>query len=240
MNKIINGFNLVRTFLNPTNQTQALLKQTKAQTERVRGLLNEYHQMDTWQRGFFESVFLLTDELGVMFWRKDHYLRYIMSSPLYCKYFFGMGMELACLKYMEGKTDTELIKEIYHDNEIENTFEDVCVLSDQRTISRGVTCYFFEAGKINNQQILLYVTKIPLIEEGDFKGILGFAWDLSNHSTLIMEQLNRWIYSKVAKEIYMKGDRFVYELDPEIKHCDLFSHICPYPERSNKTKICVD
>jgi len=227
----MNIFKQWMPYINPTTQTKKLLHETEKQKNRLHSLLKQYQETEGWKRYFNETIFTMTSKMGIMFWRKDKDFRYVLSSPLYCRDFFNLGMELECMKYLEGKTDEELIKDIYTDSGITNTFQDICYVSDEHVKKTRNKTHFFEAGILHNSQLLLYVVKVPLFEEGKFDGILGAAWDFSSHSLIMINQLNRWIYDGLAIDIKVKEDSFVYELKPETHQCDIFSCICPNPER---------
>lgn len=226
-------------YITPKAETRRFLYETKEQKEKLQNLLMEYQETEVWKKYFNETISIMTSKMGIMFWRKDKDLRYTLSSPLYCRDFYNLAMEGACLKYLEGRNDKELIKAIYKDNGITNTFEDICYVSDNHTKETRNKCHFFEAGVLNNTQVLLYVIKVPLFVDDQFEGIIGAAWDFSNYSTIMINQLNRWIYDKLAVGISVLESSFVYELKPEIHQCDIFSGVQHNPERDEDRCGCI-
>lgn len=224
-------FEKLKAYFTLTNQTGQLIEDILQQKERLIELQADFEEEAKWRAEFNDSLAMLTSYLGAMFWKKDKDLRYILASPIHCRDFFGISFELECLNYITGKTAGELIKTIYLDRGLNNTFEKVCDGSDFYTKDTMKICHFFEAGVIDDEQMLLYVIKKPIIKDGKFAGLYGLAWDLSEYSGTMTKLLNRWIYADRAKAVYLDKDVFIYELTPEVQRCDIFTHICPYPDK---------
>lgn len=227
----------INAFFNPTHQTGQLLKETAEQKERLLKLHNEFQEAMKWRGEFNDSLSMLTSYLGAMFWKKDKELEYILASPTHCRDFFNLIVEETCLRFILGRTAMDLIDEIFIQNGIKNTFGNVCEGSDLYTKEKMETCHFFEAGLIDKDQMLLYVIKKPIIKDGAFDGLYSLAWDVSEYSETMMNLLNRWIYADQAEAIHLSKDAFIYSLVPDVQRCDVFSHICPFPEKHKYKEV---
>jgi hypothetical protein len=66
-----------------------------------------------------------------------------------------------------------------------------------------------------------------LDDKGNFIGSVGIAWDFTNNSDYMIVQLNRMIYDKKATQLFRCDKVFAYALEPDVKKCSIFQHICP-------------
>ncbi len=230
MTAIIRARKFLINFFNPTIATKQLTKEAKDHRVRIKLLKKEYDTLYSWNKQYIATLSMLTEAIQAMVWKKDKSHKYILANPNHCKSFFGFEGSQECLNYVIGKTDEELIKKIYTSNGIINTFEEICFVSDIYCASKRIPVHFLEAGKIDNDEILLYTIKTPQFNsEGEFIGTIGIAWDVTSRSSFLTGQLNRWIYDELATKIFHDNNVFCYAIVPEVNQCSLFKHVCPNP-----------
>lgn len=229
----------VSNFLNPAKASMLLHDDLKVQRKRLLLLKSEYSNLAKWKEEYVKTLTLLTDAMDALVWKKDIDHRYILANPLHCETFFNYHDEHDCLQTIVGRTDCELIKMNFEDLGIENTFSRNCVDSDNYVRKTGETVHFLEAGMVGGKELLLYAIKAPQYsKKGKFIGTLGIGWNVTGKSDFLIEQLNRWIYAKVAKEIYHEDSSFCYVLTSDVNRCEIFNHICPDPKRSYNNCKC--
>jgi hypothetical protein len=182
-----------------------------------------------WQQQYSNVLDTMTNAMEALVWRKDTENRYLLASPLHCQKFFGISTTTDCLASITGKTDTELIQAIFLDHGMQNTFGEICAISDNYAQSQRKVCHFLEAGLVEGEQVLLYVVKTPQFEQGACIGTVGMAWDFSQQSDFMVRMLNRWIYADKAVSLHQGANVFAYLITPEAQQCDIFKHVCPTP-----------
>ncbi|MCP4366795.1 MAG: hypothetical protein GY797_01585 [Deltaproteobacteria bacterium] len=224
-----------RNFFSPALASSQLHKELKEQRTRIQELKSGYQALSKWNHQYVSTLSLLTDAMEALIWKKDKHHRYILANPLHCKVFFGYDANYECLDTIVGRSDGELIAMNFTDLGIQNTFVDVCFGSDKYASENKEITHFLEAGLVDGKEMLLYAVKTPqFTSEGEFVGTIGLAWDMTSQSKFLIKQLNRWIYSGKAKKLYHKKDVFCYAITPELRRCQIFHHICPYPERGKE------
>ncbi len=223
-------------FFNPALASKQLTEEIKEHRGRIKLLKNEYDTLYAWNKQYIETLGMLTDAIQAMVWKKDKYHKYLLANPHYCRSFFGFDGSSECLKYVIGKSDQELIDTLYLSKHLVNTFEKICLVSDAYCSEHKTSVHFLEAGKIDEEEILLYIVKTPQFADGEFIGTIGMAWDVTSRSSFLTAQLNRWIYDKLATKVYHDKDVFCYAIVPEVNQCSLFKHVCPNPHVMNDNK----
>ena len=149
------------------------------------------------------TLSLLTEAMDAMIWKKDKEHRYVLANPIHCESFFGFNTSYDCLQYIVGKTDAEMIDLNFYKIGVKNTFGSICFLSDKYVENTKKVTHFFEAGKVDKKEILLYVIKTPqFTNNGEFVGSIGMAWNMTDQSDFLLNQLNRWIYAKKAISLF--------------------------------------
>ncbi len=223
------------------SQTKAALlqKKIKEQHLRIRSLVEEQRILSKWNTQYSNTLNLLTDAIHALIWRKDAQHRYVLANPTHCQSFFGFDGTEECLKFVIGKTDEELIKSIYTDNNSQNTFAATCKVSDEYTSKKIESTHFLEAGIIEEEEVLIYNIKTPQFIGETFVGTIGIAWDVSSRSDFLLEQLNRWIYTKSAERLYHQQNIFCYAIAPKVKECAIFKHLCPVDHDTDSDE-CTD
>ena len=215
-------------FFNPSIATKELLEEVKDHRKRIALLKKEYDSLSEWNSQYVATLGMLTEAIQAMVWKKDQHNRYILANPHHCRAFFGFDGSVECLQYVVGKTDTELIKELHGSNNIPNSFEKICCVSDEYCSKQTKSIHFLEAGNIGDEEILLYTIKTPqFTDSGEFVGTIGMAWDVTSRSSFLTEQLNRWIYDGLATKLIHEKTVFCYAIVPEVNQCSLFKHVCP-------------
>lgn len=229
----------ISSFLNPTANTLNLLTEVQSQRERIKNLKSEYDALSDWNRQYVLILESVTDSINALIWKKDEDYRHVLSNPAYCNIFLGqVNFTLKCLDFIVGKTTSELIDQNFEDHKITSTFNKIVEDSDELTKENGKVTNFLEAGKVNGKDLLLYTIKTPQFDDdGKFTGIIGIAWDITNHSKFMIKQLNRWIYSGSVNKIIHEKNVFCYEISSELSKCEIFNHICPNPRRG---KSCIN
>lgn len=230
MSSVFSARMFLTNFFNPAIATKQLHDGIKQHREKFKLLKKEYDNVSEWNRQYIATLSMLTDAIQAMIWKKDKHNRYLLANPDHCKSFFGFDGSPECLAYVIGKTDQELIDSLYTSNIGSNTFQKVCPISDDYCSGQKEPIHFLEAGRIDEEEVLLYVIKTPQFTNTDeFIGTIGMAWDVTSRSSFLTGQLNRWIYDKLATKIYHDKDVFCYAILPEVNQCGLFKHICPNP-----------
>jgi len=232
---ITNVRTLMFTFFNPAVASKKLHDDLKDHRVRIKTLMYEYEKLSKWNHQYVSTLSLLTEAMQALIWKKDKKHKYILANPLHCQKFFGFQGSKECLDYIIGKTDTYLIQSLFREHKVQNTFGEICMLSDDYTkCQKGIT-HFLEAGVVDGDEILLYTIKTPqFADDSTFVGTIGMAWDMSSQSDFLVTQLKRWIYSKKATRLYHEKGVFCYAINPELKKCQIFHHICPTPERGKE------
>lgn len=228
-------YDKVRCFLNPHIESKRLYEEIGQQRMKIKKLIEEYHELHEWSIRYIDVLDMITSSVNALIWKKDKDKKYLLANPLHCRVFYGMEGSMSCLNFLEGKTDVDLINLLYRNNGIENTFGEICLLSDGYTEEKNKLCHFIEGGIVDGNEVLLYVIKIPVhTNKGEFNGTIGLAWDITNHSKFILNQLQRWLYDDRAEQLYRTDNVFVYCFDPVVDTCSIFHHICSDPKNKNK------
>lgn len=214
-------------FWNPDKQAKQLYQEIGEQRMIIKKLGTEVNSLKVWVDKYAHTLSYFTEAINAMVWQKNHEHRYILANERHCKVLFGLTNSPECLDRIEGRTDAELIKMVFLENGIENTFGEMCFITDTYTEQLGQACHYFEAGAINGEQKLLYVAKTPMHDsKGKFTGTVSAGWDITEHSLFIIHQLNRWIFSKKVERLFHSKRGFAYYIRPVLKQCDIFESIC--------------
>jgi len=235
----------LRNFFRPDIASEALRDEIKGQRKNIKILKEEYLKLTEWHHQYVSSLSMLTEAMDALVWKKDKNHQYLLANPLHCQSFFGFEGTADCLKAIVGRTDEFLIKSLFKDHKIQNTFGATCRLSDEFTKGKTDPVHFLEAGIVDGVEVLLYVVKTPqYTNTGKFIGTLGIGWNVTSQSDFLVKQLNRWIYAKKAEILYHAPSVFCYVIEPGVKQCKIFHHICPDPERGKscggECDICAD
>ena len=219
-----------------------LLNSVKEQSKELKNLKSEYDKVNGWYIDYSNMLNKLTEDMDAAVWSKNVKGEYIIANPIHCREFFGMDGSTDCLEYVRGKTDKELIKEIFKDRGFKNTYADICTLSDEYVRYCKNTTHFIEGGYINQDQVLFYVMKFPQFnEDGIFICTNGIAWNFTSKSATIINMLNRWIFDNKVNTVFCKDDVFCHALNKETQgECDIFKHICPNPEKLHCNQWCIN
>jgi len=118
---------------------------------------------------------------------------------------------------IRSKSDMQLLKEVYWDNGIPNSFGESCLMSDKYTQETGHVTHFIEAAIVDHQEVLLYVMKKPRYSaDNQFVGTAGIAWDLTAFSGLVMPMLETWLQGSKIEILYQECDVFCYAIKPSV------------------------
>jgi len=231
----------LKTFINPQRMMGDLHEKLEQQDLRIKKLRYDYKKEADWRIKYAAALGALTDSMQAMVWQKDKDHRYILANKIHCVNFLGFSSDQICMESILGKTDLELINQLYISRGEENTFGKLCTFTDNYAEKNGSVSHFIEAGSINGESILLYVVKSPEFDRRkNYIGSLGMGWDFTSQSEFMVEQLNRWIYSNKVEKVYKDKDVFAYALEPSIRRCDIFNHVCPNPERDVVCGVTCD
>jgi len=97
---------------------------------------------------------------GLLMWEKDLENRYTFANDRHCNDFYGIS--LADVRSIIGKTDSEIAIDYQKRTGITHTFGDMCQSTDEYTLSKGVSCRFWEMGYIGDKIYIFDVTKQPI------------------------------------------------------------------------------
>jgi len=218
--------NIKKLFI-PNHQAKNIYQEIKDQKERFRELKKEYEKSKHWNLEYSFLVKEATQSMNTLIWHKDENHRYLLANPLHCQSFFQLDATIDCLNYIKSKTDLELIKECFHDQDIKNTFGEICSLSDDYTKQEKRKCHFIEAGIIDDEEVLLYLIKIPQFDENkQFIGTLGLGWDITTRSKGVLNSIERWKFDGLIDILYDDNCSFCYSITPKIHKCEIFNHLC--------------
>jgi hypothetical protein len=234
--------NAIRNFFNPAEASRQLHIDLVSHKDRIKELKAEYDTIEKWKYEYASTLGLLTDAIQTLVWKKDIEHRYLLANPFHCRKFFGFEGSQECLDYIVGKTDAFMVKRLFRDHGIQNTFGEICMMSDHHAMECAEVTHYLEAGVVDGDEVLLYAVKIPRFKGGVFMGTVGIAWDMTSQAGLLMTQLQRWIYDGKVSKLYHKKDVFCYAIKPSFKKCMIFQHICLSPERgkdcNNNCELC--
>lgn len=220
-------FSIKKLFKSNKNESKQLYNEIKNQNQKLKELRKEYNESKHWNTEYSFLLKQTTESMKTLIWHKDKDHKYLLANPLHCESFFGLSPSIDCLEYIKGKTDKELIKECFINQNISNTLGDMCLLSDKYTASQQITSHFLEAGIIDDEEILLYLIKMPQFDKNkNFTGTIGIGWDLTDQSGNILNLLNRWKFDKSVIELYKQDCVFCYVINPKIHKCVIFNHLC--------------
>jgi hypothetical protein len=232
--------NWLKRTMQSRKDAKELYEQVKSQNLRIQSLMLEHKSLSNWTHQYSSVLGLLSESMQALIWKKDKNHKYLLANPLHCQSFFGFDGTPECLSFVVGKNDTELIKDIFRENGIQNTFGEMCTISDEHvSITPGEPVNYLEAGVVDGIEVLLYIIKTPQFSDsGEFVGSVGIGWDLTSQADFLVKQLNRWIYDGKAQKLYHNEKVFCYTIKPEAKKCQIFNHICPAPERDDCEPTC--
>ena len=217
----------LKNFWSPEKKAGQLYEEIGEQRIKIKSLLKEYRNLHKEHQEYTDTLEALTRSMSAMIWKKDENHRYKFCNSIHCSNFFMYADMAPCLEFVTGKTDEELVKLIYRDAGIGNTFGEICTLSDDYTKKELRQCHFMEAGVVSGQEVLLYVVKTPLVADGTFKGTMGIGWDMSRLAGFLIGQIQTWLCRGQANILYSGDQVFAYEVKPNANKCHIFQHICP-------------
>lgn len=198
-------------------------RRLEIQQKRIQAMIAQYEAMHS------------IGEHALM-WKKDSEYRYLVANKLHCVSFFGIEGTYECIEYIKGKTDFELLTEIFAGNDLQNTFSNICSLSDKYTRAQKQQCHFIEAGVIDGEEFLFYSVKTPEFSpEGEYIGSLGNVADFSHSTGAFLSLLNQLIAEDKVEKLYLRGEVFCYAIKHGAQRCKIFNHVCPIPEESHTT-----
>lgn len=216
---------ILKSIFRPELLLRPLLLDIQEDKKRISELIAELKIVKQWNFEYVSILDGVTESMKAMVWSKDKDHKYILANAIHCNSFFGFDTSNVCLEEIKGRSDQELLETYFESH----PFSNICSISDDFVKNRGTICHFMEAAVVNNEQLLLYIIKIPIIENGEFKGTNGIAWDMSSLSEFLIKTLNSWIHEGKATLVVKEDQLFSYVVEPEQKKCDIFSHICPHP-----------
>lgn len=218
----------IYNFLNPADASKKLYEEIKNHRTIIKNLMVEYKEEAKWRREYTGALSLLTESMDSFLWQKDKDNRYILANPLHCRSFFGFEGTKDCLIGILEKTDKELIKKYFLDYDIQNTFGETCLLSDEYVKDKKEIVHFMESGFVDGVKVLLYIIKIPKFQKGKLIGTMGIGWDFSERADFVEELLNKWINADETHQLYHnRVDSYCYAVKPDLHRCQMFNHICP-------------
>jgi hypothetical protein len=221
-------FSRITKYWSPEKEAKLLLTEVRLERTKTKKLVEEVKSLKSWLATYNTTLNELTNSIKALVWNKNADHKYILANHFHCESFFGFSGSIDCLKHIIGKTDKELLIETYSDRDIQNTFSDICLLSDNYTMDKSNSCHFFESGVVAGDLVLLYVVKIPQYsEDGKFSGTLGVGLDITHQRHIVMQQLTEWISGNKVSSLYHNSDTFVYTVLPSFQKCSIFDHICP-------------
>lgn len=218
---------MLSNLLNPVQAPKKLYEEIGEQRMQIKSLITEYKAMRSWHDQYASTLSDLTGAMGALVWKKDKDNKYCLANPLHCESFFGFPSTSDCLEAIKGRTDADLIASLFRLKGVENTFGEICLLSDEYTKKHKKVCHFLEAGVVDGGEVLLYAVKTPQIEKDEFVGTIGIAWDFTEHSAFMITMLNRWRQSNRVKKLHHSDKVFCYSIEPQVRKCGIFNHICP-------------
>jgi len=226
----------LKSFWDPVGASKKVYEDIKDQRVRIKKLMEELKVSNSWAEQYSSTLSSVTETIEAMVWEKDVNHLYVLANRLHCYNFFNFEGSTECLQYIKGKSDLFLIDTIFRQNGIQNTFGEICMLSDKHTQEKGVVTHFLEAGKVDHTDVLLYIIKIPKYnKDNEFIGTVGLGWNFSKFSCLLIPTLNRWIYDNDVEVLYCSDNVFCYALaEVKEKFCGIFNHICPDPVREHR------
>lgn len=148
---------------------------------------------------------------GGYVWYKDHKGRYLFCDPTWCHFFFGLTDHCEII----GMDDLELLDTFRKTKNIRHSFGELCMNTDVHAKERGKQSRYVECGYIGDKLVVLDVLKTPLFEDGEYVGIVGFAWERSDECENIFKDLE--IYLAEGKAVVL--DEGVYFIKERIVEC---------------------
>lgn len=112
---------------------------------------------------------------GLLMWEKDLDFRYVFMNTRHCNDFFFTSF--INVKNLIGKTDGEIIAMRLKSSN--NSFGQICNLTDIYTIKAEHSCRFWEMGYIDDKIMILDVTKTPIFKNGKIIGVRSWALNQS-------------------------------------------------------------
>ncbi|MCP3683309.1 MAG: hypothetical protein GY861_11525 [bacterium] len=205
-----------------------LLQEIASDRGRIQELLLEIkktkHTTFNAQESIMEGI---AESINSMIWSKeDVECRFVLANSMHCSTFFGFTNKVTCLKQVHRQAYTKLM-----DKTPEIATNELCIscsLSDEYVRMEGGVHHFIEAACINKEDKLLYVMKTgEQNKEGEFLGISGIAWDITESAHLVMPLLNKLIQDHKAIRVYKGDDILSYVIVPHKGDSDIFKTIMP-------------
>jgi hypothetical protein len=221
-------------FMHPVAQEKEMMEKFKRETERSRRALQHLREQVAMRGCYSDLLKAVTDIAGQMAWEKDLENRYVLANHLHCERFFGLDTEEVCYDYLQGRTDAELIEELFLPLDVTNTFYEISGLSDNFTMERACQCYFLESIKLKDEELLFFVIKVPAYKDGKLQGTIGTAHDCTPVRSLVMSMLDARLSDDTAQVLYKGPDVFCYYLEPAEHACRVFTHMCPGAAKVNR------
>ena len=163
------------------------------------------------ERNLFLSVL---DHLDDMVWAKDLEGKYIVANKAFReKFCYGITWD-----ELQGMTDVELAKKFKKQvGELNHTFGEKCVNSDQVVTESMVKQRFMESGKVKGKMLYLEVYKAPLVVDGEFIGVFGSGRDMTEYVEAYIQQ--RELLKKLFPNLVAKFDNIFakYSFESDIQ-----------------------
>jgi hypothetical protein len=134
--------------------------------------------------------------IDVFTWTKDINGKYRYCSNAWKKLFFDLDNNSNII----DKSDKELIEDYKKRTGKNNTFYNICKLTDNHCIKKDKTCKYIKIGYIDNEMYIFEIKKSPLYNDNKIIGIVSVAKDYS----FDVENIERMVSFYMKKGIIEK------------------------------------
>jgi hypothetical protein len=216
-----------------------MLAEIQEDNLRFKLLKEELQKASHWNAQYAETIATVTETMDSLVWKKDSDNRFILANQAYCKNYFGLEPEAACLEEIAGREEAEILKSLY----AKETTIELCGISDAFINGKPPTPYhFIESGYLDGKFFIFYLIKTPLYskETGEFKGTAGIGWDFLSRMSKAMKMINEGMIDGTAQQLLLTKRSFSYSMDAEKNTCDIFKHICINGYQPGKPVFCTE
>lgn len=206
------------------SELRALAEVIQAATGEARKQREELRLMRDAYASIASQLATMANSAGFL-WHKDRHGRFIFASQQWCEFFWN---DTSC--DVEGLTDEELAEKflLKHPSGVFTFGRDVCIGSDEITITKKKRCRFLECGVIKTSpkdqrpHVVLQTDKTPLYDkQGQYVGIVGMAMQMNCEDC--KRNLKEWLQNSVVEKI---NDTLYYIHDELLHECELPIEVC--------------